>query len=49
MSFPLENNVKEQDVQPDSLNDSTGGKRITASPLRMQGHNKTSTPKGKCY
>jgi hypothetical protein len=47
MSFPLEDNIKEQDVQPDSLNDSSERKRITASPLRMQGQSKTSTPKGK--
>jgi hypothetical protein len=45
-SFSLEASIKEQDVQPDKLNNSTRRKGITASPLRMQGHSKTSTPKG---
>jgi hypothetical protein len=46
ISIPLEANIKEQDVQPDKLNNSTREKGITASPLRVQGHSKTSTPKG---
>ncbi|XP_021917943.1 uncharacterized protein LOC110828981 isoform X2 [Zootermopsis nevadensis] len=41
--FPLEDNIKEQGVQPNSLN-SAGGK-TSFSPLSIQGHNKTSTPK----
>jgi hypothetical protein len=46
IGFSLEASIKEQDFQPDKLNNSNRKKGITASPLRMQGHNRTSTPKG---
>jgi hypothetical protein len=45
MGFSLEANIK--DVQPHKLSGSIKGKRISTSPVIMQGHNKTSTPKGK--
>ncbi|PNF42677.1 hypothetical protein B7P43_G14274 [Cryptotermes secundus] len=41
--FSLE--ASQQDFQPDKLYNSTRKKRITVSPLRMQGHSRTSTPK----
>jgi hypothetical protein len=46
ISFPLEADIKEQDVQPDKLNNSTRKEGTSTPLLKMEGYRRTSTPKG---
>jgi hypothetical protein len=46
ISFPSEATIKEQNVQSDKLDNSTRKEGIPASPLKMEGYSRTSTPNG---